>query len=63
MLIMVRVVTLLKYLTKNPPNLLHMFYFPQSNIEYCRSKNCSAGNPTPFVYPGLKRTQRDAILK
>jgi hypothetical protein len=58
---MVRVATLLIYLTENPPNLLPVFYFPQSKIEYRWSKNCSAGNPPPFVNPGLKRT--DAILK
>jgi hypothetical protein len=55
--VMVRVATLLIYLSKNPPN------FPQSKIEYRRSKNCSAGNPPPFVNPGLKRTRTDAILK
>jgi hypothetical protein len=43
--------------------LLPVFYFPQSKIEYRRSKNCSAGNPPPFVNPGLKRTRTDAILK
>jgi hypothetical protein len=54
---MVRVATLLIYLSKNLPN------FPQSKIEYRRSKNCSAGNPPPFVNPGLKRTLTDTILK
>jgi hypothetical protein len=53
---MVRVATLLIHLSKNPPN------FPQSKIEYRRSKNFSAGNPPLFVNPGLKST-RDAILK
>jgi hypothetical protein len=61
--VMVRVATLLIYLTKNPPNLLLMFYFPQNKIEYRRSKNCSAGNPPPFVNPGLKHTRTDTILK
>jgi hypothetical protein len=61
--VIVRVATLLIYLTKNPPNLLPMFYFPQSKIEYHQSKNCSAENPRPFVNPGLKRTRTDAILK
>jgi hypothetical protein len=60
---MVRVATLLIYLTKNPPNLLSVFYFRQSKIEYRWSKYCSAGNPPPFVNPGLKRTRMDAILK
>jgi hypothetical protein len=46
-----------------PLRLLSVFYFPLSKIEYCRSKNCSAGNPTPFVNPGLKCTRTDAILK
>jgi hypothetical protein len=55
--VMVRVETLLIYLSKNPPN------FPQSKIEYRRTKNCSAGNPPPFGNPGLKRTRTDAILK
>jgi hypothetical protein len=53
--VMVRVATLLIYLTKNPPNLLTVFYFPKIKIEYCRSKNFSAGNPPPFVNPELKR--------
>jgi hypothetical protein len=56
--VMVRVATLLIYLTKNPPNLL-----TESKIEYRQSKNCSAGNPPPFVNPRLKRTRTDAILK
>jgi hypothetical protein len=43
--------------------LLSGFYYSLSKIEYCRSKNCSAGNPPPFVLPGLKRTRTDAILK
>jgi hypothetical protein len=43
--------------------LLPVFYFPQSKIEYRRSKNCSAGNSPPFVNPGLKSTRTDAILK
>jgi hypothetical protein len=60
---MVRVATLLLYLTKNQPNLLPVFYFPQSKIEYRRSKNCCAGNPPPFVNPGLKSTWMDTIFK
>jgi hypothetical protein len=48
---------------KVPLRLLSVFYFPQSKIEYSRSKNCSAGNPPPIVNPGLKCTQTDAILK
>jgi hypothetical protein len=55
--VMVRVATLLIYLSKNLPN------FPQSKVEYRRSKNCSAGNPPPFVNLGLKSTRADAILK
>jgi hypothetical protein len=46
-----------------PLRLLSVFYFPQSKIEYRRSKNCSAGNPPPNVNPGLKCTRTDAILK
>jgi hypothetical protein len=61
--VMIRVATLLLYLTKNLPNLLPMFYFLQSKIENRRSKNCSVGNPLPFVNPGLKRTRTDTILK
>jgi hypothetical protein len=61
--VMVRVATLLIYLTKNLPNLLPVFYVLQSNIEYRRSKNCSAGNPLPFVNPGLKRTRTNVFLK
>jgi hypothetical protein len=61
--VMVRVATLLIYLTKNLPNLLPVFYFLQSKIEYLGSKNCSAVNPPPFVNPGLKHTLTDAILK
>jgi hypothetical protein len=47
----------------NPPNSLCTFYFPQSKIEYCWSKNCSAGNPPPRGSTGQKRTRMDAILK
>jgi hypothetical protein len=36
--VMVRVATLPIYLSKNPPNLLPVFYFPQSKIEYRRAK-------------------------
>jgi hypothetical protein len=61
--VMVRVATLLIHLTKNPPNLLPVFYFPQSKIKYRWSKNCSTGNPPAFVNPGLKRTWTDPILK
>jgi hypothetical protein len=43
--------------------LRSVFYFAQSKIKYCRSKNCSAGNPPPIVNPGLKHTRTDAILK
>jgi hypothetical protein len=49
--------------TKVHLHLLYVFYFPQSKIEYRRSKNCSAGNPPPIVTPGLKCTRTDAILK
>jgi hypothetical protein len=45
------------------PNLLSVFYFPQSKIEYRRSKNCSGGNPPPMGNPGLKHTRTDDILK
>jgi hypothetical protein len=48
---------------KVPLRLLSVFCFPQSKIEYRRSKNCSAGNPSPFVNLGLKGTRTDAILK
>jgi hypothetical protein len=48
---------------KVPLHLLSVFYFPQSKIEYHRSKNCSARNPPPIVNPGLKWTRTDAILK
>jgi hypothetical protein len=61
--VMVRVVTVLNYLTKNLPNLLPVFYFLQSKIEYPWSKNGSAGNPPPFVNPGLKGMRMDANLK
>jgi hypothetical protein len=61
--VMVRDATLIIYLTKNLQNLLPMFYFPQSKIEYRWSKNCSAGNSPPSVNPGLKCTRTDAILK
>jgi hypothetical protein len=53
----------LKKSTKVPLRLLSVFYFLQSKIEYRRSKNCSAGNPPPFVNPGLKCNRTDAILK
>jgi hypothetical protein len=55
--VIVRVATLLIYLSKNPQN------FPQSKIENRRSKNRSAGNPPQFLNPGLKSTRTDAILK
>jgi hypothetical protein len=55
--VMVRVATLLIYLSKNPPN------FPQSKIEYRWSKNCSAGNPPPFVNPGYKSTLKKFKFK
>jgi hypothetical protein len=61
--VMARVATVLIYFTKNLPNLLPVFYFLQSKIEYRRSKNCSMGIPPPFVNPVLKRTWTDAILK
>jgi hypothetical protein len=48
---------------KVPLRLLSVFYFPQSKIEYCQSKNCSAGNPPLFVNPRLKSTWMDAILR
>jgi hypothetical protein len=48
---------------KTPMRLLSVFYFPQSKIEYRRSKNCSAGNPPPIVNPGIKCNWKDAILK
>jgi hypothetical protein len=44
-------------------NFLCMFYFPQSKIEYRRSINSSAGNPSTRGNPGLKCTRTDAILK
>jgi hypothetical protein len=37
------------------------FYLPQSKIEYCWSKNCSAGNPLPRGK--LKRIQDGRHLK
>jgi hypothetical protein len=49
--------------SKVPLCLLSVFYFPQSKIDYPRSKNCSAGNLPPFVNPGLKCARTDAILK
>jgi hypothetical protein len=61
--VMVRVATLLINLNKNPPNLLTVFYFLHSKIEYRRSKNCSAGNPPPRGNLGLKCTRMYAILK
>jgi hypothetical protein len=61
--VMARVATVLIYLTKKPPNLLPVFYFLQSKIEYPQSKNCSSGIPPPFVNLVLKRTWTDAILK
>jgi hypothetical protein len=51
------------YILKIRQILLPVFYFPQSKIEYRRSKNCSAGNPPPRGNPGLKCTRMDAILK
>jgi hypothetical protein len=48
---------------KVPLRLLSVFYFPQSKIEYRRSKKCSAGYPPPFVNPGLKCTWAAIILK
>jgi hypothetical protein len=38
---------------KVPLRLLSVFNFPQSKIEYHRSKKFPAGNPPPFVNPGL----------
>jgi hypothetical protein len=37
--------------------------FPTEQIEYCRSKKWSAGNPPPRGNPGLKQTWTDFILK
>jgi hypothetical protein len=63
LVVIIRVATLPINLTKNPPNLLPVFYFPQSKIKNRRSKNCSAGNPPPLINPGLMSTRMDAILK
>jgi hypothetical protein len=46
-----------------PEKVVLRIFSPQNQIEYCRSKNCSAGNHPPRRNPGLRCTPTDAIWK